>query len=105
MARFNPALIGAGANSTAKYQKTVIALLRERHAVQRTAAQPLPELSSWQRRRVDQLVDRGVLRVAEEGRYYVDEEALREWHARQRAIAFAVIVVSAGIGAAWLLAA
>jgi hypothetical protein len=89
--------------STAKHQKTVLDLLRERHAVKRETAQPLPTLSSWQRRRVDRLVERGVVRVAEKDRYYIDQDALREWHARQRAIAFVLSVVAAGIGAAWLL--
>jgi hypothetical protein len=43
----------AAGHSTAKHQKSVIDLLRERHAVSRGAAQPLPNLSSWQRRRVE----------------------------------------------------
>jgi hypothetical protein len=88
---------------SAKHQKTVIAMLRERHAVHRTSAQPLPDLSPGQRRRVDRLVDRGVVRVAAKGRYYLDEDAVRELYSRQRAIGFALSVVFAGVGAGWLL--
>jgi hypothetical protein len=93
----------AAGHSTAKHQKTVLDLLRERHAVKREAAQPLPNLSPWQRRRVDRLIDRGVVRLAAKDRYYIDENARRDWAARNRAIAFAIVVVAAGVGAAWLL--
>lgn len=93
----------AAGHRTGKSQKSVVDLLRERHAMRREAAQPLPNLSTGQRRRVNQLVERGVVRVAAKDRYYIDEDTLREWHARQRAIAFVLSVVAAGIGAAWLL--
>jgi proteasome lid subunit RPN8/RPN11 len=93
----------AAGHSRAKHQKTVLDLLRERHAVKRETAQPLPNLSSSQRRRVERLIDRGVVRVAAKDRYYIDEHALRDWVARNRAIAFAIVVVAAGVGAAWFL--
>ena len=93
----------AAGRSAAKHQKTVLDLLRERHAVKRETAQPLPNLSPWQRRRVDRLIDRGVVRLAAKDRYYIDENALRDWAARNWAIAFAIVVVAAGVGAAWLL--
>ena len=93
----------AAAHSAAKNQKTVLDLLRERHAMKRESAQPLPNLSPWQRRRVDRLIDRGVVRLAAKDRYYIDQDALRESHARQRAFAFVLAVVAAGIGTAWLL--
>ena len=97
---FVPVAVG---HSTAKHQKTVLDLLRERHAMKRETAQPLPNLSPWQRRRVDRLIDRGVVRLAAKDRYYIDENALRDCAARNRAIAFAMVVVAAGVGAAWLL--
>jgi hypothetical protein len=90
-------------HSSAKHQKTVLDLLRERHAVKRETAQALPNLSPWQRRRVDRLVERGVVRLAAKDRYYIDENALRDCAARNRAIAFAMVVVAAGVGVAWLL--
>jgi hypothetical protein len=93
----------AARHGTAKYQKSVIDLLRERRAMRRDAAQPLPNLSSWQRRRVEQLVDRGVVRLAARDRYYLDEDALQEWHSRQWAVAFSFAVIAAGVVAAWAL--
>jgi hypothetical protein len=95
--------VAAGARSIAKYEQTVINLLRERRAVQHATAQPLPELSSWQRRHVDRLVERGVLRPGAKDRYYLDEDALQEWRSRQRAMAFAIFVIAAGVAAAWAL--
>ena len=97
---FVPVVAG---HSTAKPQKQVLDLLRERHAVKRETAQPLPNLSPGQRRRVDRLLDRGVVRLAAKDRYYIDENALRDWVARNWAIAFAIVVVAAGVGAAWRL--
>jgi hypothetical protein len=93
---FNPA-IAVGTHSTPKYEQTLINRLRERQALQYATAQPLPELSSGQRRRVDRLIERGVLRLAGSDRYYLDEDALQEWRSRQRNIAFAISVVAAGI--------
>ena len=79
------AFIPIAAHTAAKHQKSVIDLLRERHAVNRGAAQPLPELSSSQRRRMGQLVDRDIIRLVAGTRYYLDEDALHEFHWRQRA--------------------
>jgi hypothetical protein len=95
----------AAGHVTAKHQKSVIDLLRERHAVSRGAAQPLPDLSSWQRRRVEHLVDRGVVRLAARDRYYIDVDALQEWHSRQWAVAFSFAVIAAGVVAAFALIA
>lgn len=94
--------IAAGHVST-KPQKTVIDLLRERHALGRDTAQPLPDLSSWQRRRVDHFLETGVIRRAARDRYYLDQDALQEWYSRKWALAFSFAVVVAGISAAWLL--
>ncbi len=93
----------AAGHVAAKQQKSVIDLLRERHAMRREAAQPLPNLSSWQRRRVEQLVDRGVVRLAARDRYYIDEDALEEWHSRQWAVAFSFAVIAGGVVAAFAL--
>ena len=41
--------------------------------------------------RVDRLVERGIMRLATKDRYYLDEDALQEWHSRKRAIAFAIL--------------
>jgi hypothetical protein len=95
----------AAKHTAAKHQKSVIDLLRERRAMRREAAQPLPDLSSWQRRRVEQLVDRGVVRLAARDRYYIDEDALQEWHSRQWAVAFSLAVIAAGVVAAFALIA
>ena len=71
--------------------------------MRREAAQPLPNLSSWQRRRVEQFVDRGIVRLAARDRYYLDEDALEEWHSRQWAVAFSLAVIVAGLVAAFAL--
>ena len=86
-----------------KQEKTIVALLRERHALKREMAQPLPDLSRMQRRSLDRAIDKGTVRVVAGSRYYLDEDALRDLHSRQRAIAFAFTLVAAGIGAAWVL--
>ena len=86
-----------------KQEKTIVALLRERRALTRETAQPMSDLSNMQRRFLERAVDRGTVRVLAGSRYYLDEDALRGLHSRQRAIAFAFVVVAAGIGAAWLL--
>ena len=93
----------AAGHRAARQQKAITDLLRERHAVHRTGAQPLPELSSSQRRRVGKLVDRGIVRLAARDRYYLDEDALQEWHARQWAAAFSFLVIAAGVATAWAL--
>ena len=97
---FIPVAAGHGARMQ---QKSVIDLLRERHAVHRGAAQALPELSSSQRRRMGQLVDRDIVRLVPGNRYYLDEDALQESHLRQWALAFGVLVVAAGVAAAFSL--
>jgi hypothetical protein len=93
----------AGAHTSAKQQKSVIDLLRERRAVQRAAAQPMPQLSASQRRRMGHLVDRDIVRLVAGNRYYLDEEALGELHSRQRALTFSVVVIAAGVAAAFVL--
>jgi hypothetical protein len=86
-----------------KQEKTIVALLRERRALKRETAQPLPDLSKMQRRVLERAVDRGTVRHLSGNRYYLDEDALRDFQSRQLAIAFAFVVVASGIGAAWLL--
>jgi len=86
-----------------KRDKTAIELLRERHALRRESAQPLQGLSSSQRRSVERLVERGVIRPAARDRFYIDEDALREYHGRQLAIGFSFFVIAAGVAAAWAL--
>jgi hypothetical protein len=93
----------AAGHHAAKRQKAVVDLLRERRALQRAAAQSLPDLSSSQRRRIDHLVDRDIVRVVAGNRYYLDEDALQEWHSRHWAMAFSFLVIAAGVAAAWLL--
>ena len=86
-----------------KREKTAIELLRDRHALRRESAQPLQGLSSSQRRSVERLVDRGVIRPAARDRFYIDQDALREYRGRQWALAFGFFVVAAGVAAAWAL--
>jgi hypothetical protein len=86
-----------------KQEKTIVALVRERRALKRETAQPLPDLSKMQRRFLENAVGRGTVRLVVGSRYYLDEDALRDLHSRQRAIAFAFVVVASGIAAAWLL--
>ena len=93
----------AAGHAARKQQKSVIDLLRERHAVHRGAAQALPELSSSQRRRIGQLVDRDIVRLVAGHRYYLDEDALQEMHSRQWALAFSFLVIAAGVAAAFAL--
>ena len=93
----------AAGHVAATHQKTLIDLLRERHALRRASAQPLPQLSGWQRRRLEYFLERGVIRLAARERYYLDEDAVQEWRSRQWAAAFSVAVVAGGIVAAWTL--
>ena len=86
-----------------KREKTAIELLRERHALRRESAQALQNLSSSQRRSVERLVERGVVRLAARDRYYIDEDALQEHRGRQQAIAFSFFVIAAGVAAAFAL--
>ena len=85
--------------------KGVIEQLREAGAVRRDAARPLPTLPGWQRRRIQQLIDRGVIRKNASGAYYIDESALSDHRGRQRTVAFGVIMTFAGIVAALVLTA
>ncbi len=64
-----------------------------------------PSCLHRQRRRVDKLVDRGIVRLAARDRYYLDEDALQEWHSRQWAVAFSFLVIAAGVATAWALIA
>src|SRR5262245_6350762 len=86
-----------------KQQKSVIDVLRERQALKRESAQPLPDLSKMQRRFLERAVDRGMVRLAAANRYYLDEDALKDFHSRQWAVAFSLAVVAAGIVAALAL--
>jgi hypothetical protein len=103
MPRFNAALVAAGAHNSVSFDQTVIRQLREQQAVRHATAQPLTNLTPAQRRRVDRLIDLGIIRSAANDRYYLDEEALHEWNSRKRKVAFALSVIAAGAGAAWLL--
>jgi hypothetical protein len=103
MPRFNSALMAAGSHSGVSLDHTLIKQLRDQQAVRRATAQPLANLSPAQRRRVDRLIERGIIRLATKDRYYVDEDALHEWNSRKRTIAFALSVIAAGVGMAWLL--
>jgi hypothetical protein len=93
----------AAGHGHGKREKTAIELLRERHAMRRESAQPLQGLSSSQRRGVERLVERGVIRAAAKDRYYIDEGVLREYRDRQLAIGFSFVVIAAGVAAAWAL--
>jgi hypothetical protein len=97
---FIPIAVG---HTAARHEKTIVALLRERHAVRRETAQPLTDLSKMQRRFLERAVDRGTVRLVAGNRYYIDEDALREYRGRLVALAFSILVVAAGVAAAFAL--
>ncbi len=81
----------------------VVDRLRKAGALQRKAAQPLPDLNRWERRRVDSLIARGVIRRATRATYYLDREALSDLHAVYGKVVFSVAVVVAGVLAGVIL--
>ena len=82
---------------------SVVDRLRKSGALQRNTAQPLPDLNRWERRRVDSLIARGVIRRATRATYYLDRDALSELHALQGKVVFSVAVVVAGVIAGVIL--
>jgi hypothetical protein len=65
--------------------------------VRRDRARPLANLPAIQRRQVNRLVDRGVIRRTPAGSYYLDRDALSDLRGTQQRIAFSVFVVVAGV--------
>jgi hypothetical protein len=90
------AFVPIGAHRSARH-KGVVDRLRESGATRRDRARPLPEIPRGSRWYVDRLIDQGVIRPGASGLYYVDEDALRDQRARQRAIAFSALVIIAAI--------
>jgi hypothetical protein len=98
-------LIGAAAGaSSASTQKRITQQLRDIGATRRDTAQPLPEIASRHRRMVDRLIARGIVRQAQPGTYYLDEQTLAEARARACRVAWVVAVVGAGFVALMALA-
>jgi hypothetical protein len=91
------AFIPIGANHRAKVQKNAIQRLREAGAVRRDQARPLPDLPSLERRQLNRLVDRGVIRRTPAGSYYLDRDALNDYAGRNRNLAFSIFVLVAGL--------
>lgn len=77
--------------------KHVLDRLREAGAVRRDRACPLTDLPAGPRRQLDRLVDRGVVRRTAAGFFYLDRDALSEYVGRNRALAFSIFVVVAGL--------
>ena len=93
----------AAGHVSSKHEKTIVQLLRERGAMQRETAQPLPDLSKMQRRFLGRAVDRGLVRPVAGHRYYLDKDALSDLRSRQWAMAFSILVVAAGVAAVFAL--
>jgi hypothetical protein len=89
----------AAGHTHGKREKTALQLLRDRRALRRESAQPLTDLSRSQRRSVERLVERGVVRKAAGDRYYIDGDALSDYRGRQLAIGFGFLVIAAGVAA------
>ena len=85
------------------FRQTAIDRLNEAGAVRRDRAQPLIGLSASERRQVDRLVERGVIRRTPAGSYYLDRDGLSDMRGRQRTIAFSLFVVVAGVVAGFVL--
>ena len=81
----------------------VIGRLREAGAVRRDRARPLTDLSANQRRQINRLVERGVVRRTPAGAFYLDRDALSDFRGRQRSVAFSIFVVVIGLVAGIVL--
>ena len=81
----------------------VIHRIREAGAVRRDRACPLADLPAGQRRQLDRLVDRGVVRRTAAGSYYLDRDAWSEYGWQNRRLAFSIFVVAAGLVAGIVL--
>jgi hypothetical protein len=81
----------------------VVDRLRKAGALHRNTAQPLPDLNRWERRRLDDLIARGVIRRAARATYYLDRDALGELRALQAKVVFSVAVVVVGVIAGVIL--
>jgi hypothetical protein len=98
-------LIGAAAGaSSAATQKRITQQLRDVGATRRDTAQPLPEAAARHRRTVDRLIARGIVRQAQPGTYFLDEQALAEERARACRVAWVVAVLGGGFVALMALA-
>jgi hypothetical protein len=86
-----------GAGHRTGLQKNAIQRLREAGALRRDQAQPLTDLPAIQRRQLNRLMDRGVIRRTPVGSYYLDRDALNDYLGRNRKLAFSVFVVVAGL--------
>ena len=101
----NPAIM-VGASAAARHgaaQKRITQRLREMGAVRRETAQPLPDLPKSHQRDVARLIERGIIRKAQPGTYYLDQDALSEDRARARTVAWILAVLGAGLLAALTL--
>jgi hypothetical protein len=83
--------------------KHVLERLREAGAVRRDQARPLTDLPAIQRRQLNRLVDRGVVRRTAAGSYFLDRDALNDYVGRNRKLGFSIFVVVAGLIAGILL--
>jgi hypothetical protein len=97
--RVVPLMVAHGASD----EKSVIQRLRETGALQRDTARPLPDMPRRHRRHVERLKERGIIREAGPGAFYLDEEALHDLRGQQRTIALSVMIALAGLGIALLL--
>ncbi len=94
----------AAAAAIIRKERRIIGAFRDEGATSPEAARSPGELGvngSWV---VDRLIDRGVLRQAEPGRYYLDEEAWTAFcQARRRRAIIVVGIIVVGIVCAWLI--
>ena len=77
-------------------------MLRRRGAVTPETAQPLADLRAGDRRRLERLVARGVIREAAPGTYYYDRAGEHARMRRQLPIALGLVVVAAALALAIL---
>ena len=97
------AFVANSARRHGTFRQTAIDHLSETGAVRRDRAQPLTGLSASERRHVERLVERGVIRRTPAGSYYLDRDVLSDMRGRQRTMAFSLFVVVAGVVAGFVL--
>jgi hypothetical protein len=96
----------AGASAGARHasaQKRITQRLREKGAVHRDTAQPLPEVSGIERKEMERLIGKDIIRQARPGLYYLDEAALRDHRGTALRVVWVLIVLVAGVAAALAL--
>jgi hypothetical protein len=91
-------MVGAAAASRrSSAQKHITQRLRDAGAIHRDTAQPLPDVGASHKKEMERLIEKGVIRQARPGLYYLDEAAMRDQRATALRVAWVLAVLSAGL--------